>query len=74
MSHENEIGLELMNSLLTSGIAMLVAAASDLLPNVRSKSHLLETADKRSEKRQTNIPPFLNADRNRYFYHLRMSL
>jgi hypothetical protein len=40
-----------MNSLLTSGIAMLVAAASDLLPNVRSESHLLETADKRSEKR-----------------------
>jgi hypothetical protein len=40
MSHENEIGLELMNSLLTSGIAMLVAAASDLLPNVRSKSVL----------------------------------
>jgi hypothetical protein len=52
---------------------MLVAAASDLLPNVRSKSRLLETADNRSEKRQTDIPSVFHADRNRYFYHLRMS-
>jgi len=52
---------------------MLVAAASDLLPNVRSKSPLLETADARLEKCQTDIPPIFHADRNRHFHHLRMS-
>ena len=52
---------------------MLVAAASDLLPNVSSKCPSMETADKRSEKRQADIPPLFHADRNRHFYHLRMS-
>jgi hypothetical protein len=51
---------------------MLVAAASDLLPNVRSKSRLPETANTRSEERQTGIPPVFHADRNRHFNHLRM--
>jgi len=52
---------------------MLVAAASDLLPNVRSKYLCCKNADIRSEERQTDIPPVFDADRNRHFYHLRMS-
>ena len=34
---------------------------------------LYGNADTRLEKRQTDIPPLFHADRNRHFYHLRMS-
>lgn len=53
---------------------MLVAAASDLLPNVRGEFLCLGYTDNRFEDCQTDIPPLFHADRNRHFHHLCMSI
>lgn len=56
---------------MTSVIAMLVAAASDLLPNVNSKLHTRIIAEFRFESDQAGFPPLLHAYRDRHLQHLR---
>ena len=59
---------------MTSVIAMLVAAASDLLPNVNSKLRTQILAEFRFESDQAGFPPLLHAYRDRHIQHLRTLL
>jgi len=58
-------------SLMTSVAAMLVAASSDLLPNVKSESSSHFDPDSRSTKHQARLSPLFHADRNCHFEHIR---